>query len=126
MIRTIRQPPIVTPLASRVGRVFEAHHQMPSLSPYFGGPRRLGPPYGTESFLFLVTVNRADSDPWMTQLVLCRETRAPVIVWAPVLRVLPRICTMLGGKSGKELPSKATPTPSNGTRTTKCVRCTEV
>src|SRR5438093_12952352 len=84
------------------------------------------PPYGTESFLFLVTVNRADSDPWMTQLVFCRLTTAPAIVWAPVFRVLPRICTMLGGKSGKELPSKATPTPSKGTRTTRWVRCTEV
>src|SRR5439155_19331597 len=72
--------------------------------------------------LFFATWKRTESAPTITHGVAWRDTIAPYIVCAPVRRPLPRMCTMLGGKFGSDLPPIATPTPCVGTRTTRLVR----
>src|SRR3977135_3344653 len=87
----------------------------------------VGHSYGWASvFLFLVTVKRTVSAPCTTQSVFWRDTRASPIGWAPVLRLLPRMWTMLGGRLGSDLPASATPAAFTGTRTTRLVRLTDV
>src|SRR6267142_966296 len=61
--------------------------------------------YGiSEMRLFFATWNRTESAPTITHGVACRDTTAPYIVCAPVRRPLPRMCTMLGGRFGSDLP----------------------